>query len=782
MRRFPIVPAVVGVAVAALVGAVLPAQRVPLSLIGLFAGEHVERIDVEGGLAVQIEVDTDDPAIAAAAIDVAARRVEHDGLGVAVERMGDRRALLGIPRLRDRDADFVERQLAMSGTLEFKIVHEDSELMRAVARDYVGPASVEREDWRHDETGRLFSDVYLQHDDRAVLEAEIARLVPEPGHELRLEQSWRGTGWRSYYLYSAVELGGAAVESAEVVFNPTTNRAEVLLTFDDAGAERFADLTEQHVGHKLAIVLDGAISSAPVIQSRIPGGRSTITMGAGDPREIERDAEGLVGVLRAGAMPAPVRVLGIVAISPLVSRTSVWLARIALALFAGAVLFGAAYVVQRLLAAASPVAEAVAVRGAGASPRRPWLRLAVTIAGPALVLLGSQVLLPTLDRAVLGDMFSDAGGSTDTTALGVLALGLAPILAGFVLVELAALALPRWRRLRHDPAGRPWLALAGVVVGLLVAVWQAYMASLWLEGIGRGSPGFVAGYLVAEPGFGFRAVTMLTLTAGSAALVVLAAIVGRYGLGNGFSILLATALVPESRELWRALRGSEPTPLALFALVGAAGAVVLATVWAVRARVRGARLPATGLVPIAWGSSLMLLMTSLFWLGVDVPFEWLQVLQPASMSGLAVLALLVVALGVACAWLFCRTGPAHPATLASIGYLLLLVGAHFAALRFSSGVWFDLLTVAVGAAIVVDVVAEWRARVRHGELALVRHEHRVQAVDALVKTLHDAGVPAHTRGAAHRSLLHFFGPFVPISIYVPADRAADARRVLAPET
>ena len=58
----------------------------------------------------------------------------------------------------------------------------------------------------------------------------------------------------------------------------------------------------------MAIILDNKVNSAPVLQSRIGGGRARITLGGfKDPMKLQQEAKDLVAVLRAGALPAPLR-------------------------------------------------------------------------------------------------------------------------------------------------------------------------------------------------------------------------------------------------------------------------------------------------------------------------------------------------------------------------------------------------------------------------------------------------------------------------------------------
>src|SRR2546422_7426410 len=74
--------------------------------------------------------------------------------------------------------------------------------------------------------------------------------------------------------------------------------------FNEAGRQRFAEVTEQNVGRFLAIVLAGVVSSAPRINERIPGGNAVIT-----GRFTIQEAQDLKIVLNEGALPATVQIL-----------------------------------------------------------------------------------------------------------------------------------------------------------------------------------------------------------------------------------------------------------------------------------------------------------------------------------------------------------------------------------------------------------------------------------------------------------------------------------------
>jgi preprotein translocase subunit SecD len=150
------------------------------------------------------------------------------------------------------------------------------------------------------------------------------------GFELQRPEGGQGDPiWRTYYLRRPVELSGSSVSDAFMYWDPTSNRPEVLVEFDRFGANRFEDMTGKNIGKKMAIILDDKVSSAPVIQTRIGGGRSRITMGGGNPREIQREAQDLVNVLKTGSLPAPLRIDSQSEVGPLLGRDAIDKAKLA---------------------------------------------------------------------------------------------------------------------------------------------------------------------------------------------------------------------------------------------------------------------------------------------------------------------------------------------------------------------------------------------------------------------------------------------------------------------
>src|SRR5262249_29382329 len=112
-------------------------------------------------------------------------------------------------------------------------------------------------------------------------------------------------GWRTIFLYARAEVTGEYITDAQINVNQQSGLPEivVLISFSPAGADRFEEVTGANVQRRFAIILDDIINSAPVIKSKIGGGRASITMGAGDPDQQLQNAKKLEMVLRSGALP-----------------------------------------------------------------------------------------------------------------------------------------------------------------------------------------------------------------------------------------------------------------------------------------------------------------------------------------------------------------------------------------------------------------------------------------------------------------------------------------------
>jgi hypothetical protein len=419
----------------------------------------------------------------------------------------------------------------------------------------------------------------------------------------------------------------------------------------------------------------------------------------------------------------------------------------------------------------------------------PWRRALVSLA--ALAAAGAILLWIPLPGAELPPSDSLLGMfNTQMPALTVGALGLGPILTGAVLVELVALAVPSLRRLRGGPPGRRRaLAVAAGLVALALAALQAWGIVRWLEAMGAGTGGVVAG---------------ATLVAGTFALWGLARLVDRFGLGNGMSLLVgASAAVRVGACFVRAALGpASPIDLAL-GLSGIALLVVMVLVGVRGPRAQAGerlhlRLPASGALPTAIAASALAYSAAVAAIVIPPGIEWLQ---PGDLrfwiidGGLAALMALALALlfyrPAAAARLIARLpareqpGTAEteaqalvrPALRGSVVFALVVTAAGWLVAQSGTGV--SLLDALAAAACAIDLAGEWRARAARGALEPAWTVEEPWQVEPALAALAAAKIDGRARTVAQRTLWQVLGPLFPIEILVaPVDRAA-AEQALA---
>ena len=151
---------------------------------------------------------------------------------------------------------------------------------------------------------------------REALLAPTAGLVP-PDAEVVVEGGRAGDGTAYYLVRKVPVVTGRDLRSARASLDEY-NRPAVSFSLTRDGAQRFAAFTGGHVGSAVAIVLDGRVQSAPVIEGPITGGEGYIR-GRFSPQE----AADLSLVLRAGALPASMTYLGGGFVGPSLGSASV---------------------------------------------------------------------------------------------------------------------------------------------------------------------------------------------------------------------------------------------------------------------------------------------------------------------------------------------------------------------------------------------------------------------------------------------------------------------------
>ncbi|MBN2788791.1 MAG: protein translocase subunit SecD [Candidatus Delongbacteria bacterium] len=125
-----------------------------------------------------------------------------------------------------------------------------------------------------------------------------------------------------FLVLKKAELDGTSIIEANATVasgNSAMGGWEVPFELDKQGGRRFADITGNNVGRRLAIILDGKLYMAPNIQVRIPNGRGVITLGNSTPTE----ARDMAIVLKAGALEAPLEIMEKRVIGPSLGTDSI---------------------------------------------------------------------------------------------------------------------------------------------------------------------------------------------------------------------------------------------------------------------------------------------------------------------------------------------------------------------------------------------------------------------------------------------------------------------------
>jgi preprotein translocase subunit SecD len=259
--------------------------------------------------------------------ETVAERIDGLGLREAGVMAREENIVVELPGATDEQFDQIRAVISRTARLEFKVVDDEATFL-ADLNDVPQGVSRAQETVSAGEENPSVQSTYLTasgEDARTRLQDYVASLrqngsIPE-GREVLVGQADLGLDaedledgetpqevWRTYTVHSRADVTGDAIADAMVANDPQDGNPYVALTFDSAGADAFERLTGANVRRRMAIVLDDRVETAPVIQSRIGGGRASITLGRNEAyQDMLNEASDLVVVLRAGALPAPIR-------------------------------------------------------------------------------------------------------------------------------------------------------------------------------------------------------------------------------------------------------------------------------------------------------------------------------------------------------------------------------------------------------------------------------------------------------------------------------------------
>jgi hypothetical protein len=366
--------------------------------------------------------------------------------------------------------------------------------------------------------------------------------------------------------------------------------------------------------------------------------------------------------------------------------------------------------------------------------------------------------------------------------LSVGAIGAVPIVSGFILVEIIAALVPALRPLRGTAQGRTQLRRAAHLVALPLALVQIYAV---VEELRRAR----VGDLPAVP-----SVTPSPLLLTAAALLfgvlmarVLAKLIDVAGVGAGYSLLIASSssvsVVRALYDMRSDLLENDPLrqflPLALFFGV-ALRMLTIAPYAGIHARYR---LPLSGLMPV----HLRFLLAAVG-LRPYLAQTWVRLLLPAGTKtiwpGRALELMIALLLCLLWSKLFHRAcadedrAAWRRALNATAIWIVALFAISWWTVFDASSLNARLFSAVAMVAAVLDLSRELRFR-RKGRLRAIRVVHELDTADQLAAVLREAGIDAELRGAHHRALYQFFGPFIPVSVLVAESDVPLAEPVLA---
>lgn len=290
------------------------------------------------------------------AIDTIERRINSFGVAESsISRRGESELVVQLPGIRESEFGAAKEKLSQTGQLRFQIVDRDgqAEFFKKVAarapkadnwpKELAGidprnvivtggtVRSTSQEILRYMADGQYdkdhlvgFQEYWTDPKDSTL--SEINSLTKDQEKALARSKDVTLTsefhqGYRMYYLFRKAGMSGENVEDASVGFDEF-NRSVVHMRFGQVDADKFADMTERHTNELMAIMIDDVVYSAPNIKERIGGGRVQIEMGAVGPTAF-KEANALVGVIKSGALSAPLRKLYDSQVGPTLGADSV---------------------------------------------------------------------------------------------------------------------------------------------------------------------------------------------------------------------------------------------------------------------------------------------------------------------------------------------------------------------------------------------------------------------------------------------------------------------------
>jgi len=336
-------------------------------------------LDLQGGSQILLNVDFSELKLSdkqkqdavKTALEIIRNRIDQFGVSEpTIQKVGANRIIVQLPGLKDPTR--AKELIGKTALLEFKIVQDNDKLkdvytkLDAYLKENIDKYPTLKEDFSdietsedevkdilatdstktenaEDESADLYGDVFSQittsvdNMPYAVSNKYVAivtnllknkdfiRNIPA-GLQIALSKENKNdpnADRQIFILNSHAELTGKYLEKASVQINQgydpkRSGKAEISLKFDKKGAKIFEKVTAKNINKRLAIVLDGVVYVAPVIQNKIPGGNAVI-----NGSFTMEEAQDLAIVLNAGNLPAPIKIIEERTVGPTLGSDSI---------------------------------------------------------------------------------------------------------------------------------------------------------------------------------------------------------------------------------------------------------------------------------------------------------------------------------------------------------------------------------------------------------------------------------------------------------------------------
>ncbi len=205
-------------------------------------------------------------------------------------------------------------------------------------------------------------------------------------------------------------------------------------------------------------------------------------------------------------------------------------------------------------------------------------RILFTLLIIAVYRVGVYISTPGVDRAVMKGLMSEQGGGLlgmlnmfsggALENLSIFALGIMPYISASIIVQLLGMVSKTVEEMRKEgESGRRKLEQFTRYGAIVLSLAQSFGMASALEGQSLGG----GGDLVAEPGWSFRLMTMLTFTTGTALIMWLGEQATERGIGNGISLIIFASIVsgiPSGVMQYWASTGGEIQPITIACVGG----------------------------------------------------------------------------------------------------------------------------------------------------------------------------------------------------------------------